>query len=186
MRLRSALLRGPARWRRPAATDPAPHRAFSGAYPISAAGVASGRGHPGRGELAVRCGRSRGQHIVELSGALSVRTRAPLADALENALEDDLSPIVLDLRNLESIDHAGLDTILTAHLRASDEQKLLVIVPGPPPVQRVLDAAQGPFLYTSGQGNRAAGPNRSRGRRARLSPRPDRQGAPRHSLRRFG
>jgi hypothetical protein len=93
-----------------------------------------------------------------------VRTRAPLVEALEDALADDAERIVLDLTALDSIDHPGLDAILTAHLRASDELKVLLIVPGPPRVQWVFDGIQGPFLYAARHGRRAAG-HRPRGRR---------------------
>jgi anti-anti-sigma factor len=144
-------------------------------YPIGVTGLPPG-------ELRVRSRRSRGQHIVELLGTLDRRTREQLVVALEEALEGDAEEIVLDLGDLESIDHAGLDAVLTAHLRASDQLKVLVIVPGPGPVQRTLDDAGAPFLYGVGQRGRVAGRERSRGRRTSLSARP---GAHPHSARRF-
>jgi ABC-type transporter Mla MlaB component len=100
--------------------------------------------------------------FVELAGALSARTRAPLAEALEDALETDAEEIVLDLARLEAIDRAGLATVLTAHLRAADELKRLLIIPGPTPVQHVFDEARGPFLYASGKAARVSGRARSR------------------------
>ena len=80
---------------------------------------------------------------------------------------------------LESIDHAGLDTVLTAHLRAGDELKVLVVVPGPERVQRVLDDAQAPFVYASAPGGRT----RPRRRRAAGTARPR---ARPHTLHRSG
>ena len=134
------------------------------------------RGRPGPGVLRVRCRRRDGRHVIALSGALNLTSRARLVEALEDAIEDDEGQIVLDLSDLESIDSAGLGTILTAHLRACDELKLLVIVPGPPLVQRVLDSVHGPFVYVSSQGDRRGGRPRSRlGRK--MSARAGREGA---------
>jgi anti-anti-sigma factor len=122
---------------------------------------------PGEGdELRVRCRRSRDRHIVVASGRLNTHTRYELAEALEDALEGDAAQIVLDLGGLASIDHAGLDTVLTAHLRASDQWRALVIIPGPDPVQRVFDDAQAPFLYASARRAGITGRARTRGRRA--------------------
>jgi anti-anti-sigma regulatory factor len=118
-----------------------------------------------RPELGLRSRRGPDGRVIALSGALHVRTCAPLVEALEDALADDAERIVLDLTALDSIDHPGLDAILTAHLRASDELKVLLIVPGPPRVQWVFDGIQGPFLYAARHGRRAAGHDRPRGRR---------------------
>jgi ABC-type transporter Mla MlaB component len=102
--------------------------------------------------------------VIALSGALHRRTRAPLVEALEDALADDGERIVLDLTALESIDYEGLDAILTGHLRASDELKVLLIVPGPPRVQRVLDGIEGPFLFAARRVRRGARRDHPRGR----------------------
>jgi anti-anti-sigma factor len=153
------------RWRRRAVTSsPAPER-----DPCSVRSIAPGVARPAPigaapGRLGVRHRCDCGQHIVELCGELSMRTREPLVEALEEALEDDCEQIVLDLSDLDAIDLAGLDTLLVAHMRAGDELKPLVIVPGPPQVQRVLDAAQAPFAYAPARTGPAA---RSRGRRSR-------------------
>jgi anti-anti-sigma factor len=124
-------------------------------------------------ELHLRSRQSRGRYLVEASGALNARTRGELAEALADALETDAAQIVLDLGSLESIDHAGLDTVLTAHLRAGDKLRVLIIVPGPDPVQRVFDDARAPFFYVAGTVARSAGRARSRGsRRERPASRP--------------
>jgi anti-anti-sigma factor len=120
--------------------------------------------------LQLRRRRSHGQHLIEVAGTLNGPTRALLVEAVEDAVEDGGEEIVLDLGGLESIDAAGLDAVLTAHLRASDELKLLLVVPGPEKVRRVFANAQVPLLYTSPPAPRA-GRARSRGRRAsRLRP----------------
>jgi anti-anti-sigma factor len=173
-RLRSALRRGPTPWRR------APNDAR----------VAADLGRPAQGELRVRRRHRHrhrdGRYTIAVSGALNASTRDRLVEGLEDALEDDAGEIVLDLSALEAIDHPGLGTILTAHLRASDELKLLVIVPGPEPVQRVIDAVQGPFLYVSRRGDRTRTRARSRFARAGVPSRSGRQGERPHSVRRSG
>ena len=119
-------------------------------------------------QLRIRCRRSRDRHIVEASGTLNAHTRAGLTDALEIALESDAGQIVLDLGGLASIDHSGLDTVLTAHLRAGDDRRTLVIIPGPDQVQRVFDDARAPFLYASPKPAGMSGRARTRSRRAWL------------------
>jgi anti-anti-sigma factor len=92
-------------------------------------------------------GRFRDEYVIELCGELKLETAAPLGAALGEALEDDAEKIVLDLSRLESIDRSGLHAILLAHLRASDQLKQFVIVPGPTAVQEVFNAIEGPFSY---------------------------------------
>ena len=169
-RLCSALHRRPAAQCGPAPADPADRGEAGGLYPISAPHSGSEPRGPRPRELRVRCQRSGAGYVVELSGALSAGTCALLTEALEDALETDTEEIALDLGDLESIDGAGLSSVLTGHLRASDELRRLVIIPGPEPVQRVFDDARGPFLYAT----RKVAPTRhprSRGRRkARATP----------------
>jgi anti-anti-sigma factor len=138
------------------------------------------------GPLRVRCRRSRREHVVAVSGRLDRRTSAPLVDALEDALEGGAPRIVLDLAALESTDHAGLDVVLTAQLRAGDDLKLLFIVPGPEPVQRLFDDARGPFLYAARKDSRAAGVPRSRGGRTVRSAQPGRPKGRSDRIRRSG
>jgi anti-anti-sigma factor len=92
-------------------------------------------------------GRFRDEYVIELSGELELETGAPVGAALGKALEDDAERIVLDLSRLESIDRSGLHAILLAHLRASDQLKQFVIVPGPTAVQDAFDTIEGPFSY---------------------------------------
>jgi anti-anti-sigma factor len=168
----SALVRG-RWWRAVAAADPpSSDRDPRRVQPITADGARAVRDRLARGTLGLNRRRAHGQHILELSGELSLRTRDPLARALEQALEDDCEEIILDLGDLDTVDRAGLHTILVAHMRASDELKPLVLVPGPPEVQRVLDAAAVPFTYTAPRASPGAW---SQGRRTRPSPRAGRR-----------
>ena len=180
-RLRSYVFARPPRERRFTAGAAGPHDREPGrVYPITANGGRTVRSRPAPGTLQIRSRRIREQHLVELSGELDLRTRDPLAGALEAAVEDDSQQIVLDLSDLVDVDRAGLDTILTAHMRAGDELKPLVIVPGPRAVQRVFDDAQAPFCYVTTEGGPAAGASRSRSRRSGLSARPGRRTSVRH------
>ena len=182
-RLRSVLLRKPLPGGSLTTDSQPPAGAPGGVYPITAA-VATAGGLTAPDTLRIRSRRRGDQQIVVLSGELNVRNREPLTEALEQALEDDSNGIVLDLSDLVAIDHSGLDTILTAHLRASDMLKELLIVPGPAAVQRTLESARGLFSYAPGQDNRAGGGARSRGRRTGLSPRQGRRATLPHGTRR--
>jgi anti-anti-sigma factor len=99
--------------------------------------------------LAIRPCRSAGTCVIELSGRLDGMTRDALAEQLERTLEADTHVTVLDLRDLEFIDPAGVRTILTAYLGTADQLEEFLIIPGPEPVQRVIDRVQGPFRYIS-------------------------------------
>jgi anti-anti-sigma factor len=99
--------------------------------------------------LDIQLRRSPEELVIEIAGELSDAMCGPLAEALERALEGRELAVVLDLSRLEVIHLAGVHTILTAHLRASDERKELLIVPGPPAVQRLFDAIEGPFRYAA-------------------------------------
>jgi anti-anti-sigma regulatory factor len=85
--------------------------------------------------------------VIQIAGELSDAMCRPLAEALERALAGREPAMVLDLSRLDVIHPTGVHTILTAHLRASDEHKEFLIVPGPPAVQRLFDAIDGPFRY---------------------------------------
>jgi anti-anti-sigma factor len=104
---------------------------------------------PAPGPLAIRARRVGSVCVVALGGLLDVATCLLLADVLDWTLEQSTHQTVLDLSDLESIDYAGVHTILTAHLRSADRLEELLIVPGPEAVQSMLDAVNGPFEYAT-------------------------------------
>ncbi len=111
---------------------------------------ANGKGPPAvPGPLAIRARRIGSVCVVALGGVLDVATCLLLADALDWTLEQNTHQTVLDLGDLESIDHAGVHTILTAHLRSADRLEEFLIIPGPEAVQSMLDAVNGPFEYAT-------------------------------------
>jgi anti-anti-sigma factor len=81
--------------------------------------------------------------VVALTGVLDLATCPLLASALDWGLEQDNHRTVLNLSGLERIGHAGLGTILTAHLRVADQLDEFVIIPGPDSVRRVIDRIHG-------------------------------------------
>jgi anti-anti-sigma factor len=128
---------------------PTPVRAHAGRS-------AAGRGHgtivpegPGPESLRIHQ-RSQlpEEHMIQLSGQLDRSTNQRLSEVLSSAVEGSAERIVVDLSQLRVIDVWGLHPILTAHLRASDRHKQLLIVPGSDAVQRVLDSIHAPFDYT--------------------------------------
>jgi anti-anti-sigma regulatory factor len=82
-----------------------------------------------------------------LAGLLDRSSCDLLAATLEQAIDAGVDEIVLDLSDVVAIDRAAVLTILLAHLRASDQQTQLLIVPGRPAVQDALAAIRGPFTY---------------------------------------
>jgi anti-anti-sigma factor len=103
-----------------------------------------------RAPAGVRTRRSLESYRIEISGELT-RTRAPaLLEALEKALDRGAPRVVLDLTDVERIDHACLHTILVAHLRATDQRQQLLIVPGRESVRARLEAIAAPFQYADG------------------------------------
>ena len=89
----------------------------------------------------------RAQCVIELLGQLDRTTSDQLNAALERALEPPTRRILLDLTGVSKMDVWGLDPILLAHLRASDQHVRFLIAPGPPSIKRVLDSIGAPFDY---------------------------------------
>lgn len=87
---------------------------------------------------------------IVLHGVLSAAVCARLSETVQIALDQKRERIVLDLRGIEHVGMIGVHALLLAHLRASDELTELLLIPASPAVQRVIDAAHGPFVYVNG------------------------------------
>jgi anti-anti-sigma factor len=98
-------------------------------------------------ELQLRTRSYGGERIVELAGPLDHASCDLLAETLEQAIDAGVGTIVLDLVGVVRIDRAAVLTILLAHLRVSDQQAQLLIIPGTTAVREALQAIQGPFTY---------------------------------------
>lgn len=88
-----------------------------------------------------RCDVSRvGDDLrITVEGELDIATSPQLDAVLREPCADGVRRRVLDLARLTFMDSSGLRTILSAHNTARREGPSLVLVPGPPPVQRVFE-----------------------------------------------
>ena len=79
-----------------------------------------------------------GTVLVKLSGELDISSAPKVEDELARVEPDRPPVIVLDLRSLAFMDSTGLRLLIAADTRASQEDRRLMIVKGPEPVQRVF------------------------------------------------
>lgn len=110
--------------------------------------------------LQVSVGEARGAPVVALEGELDIST-APRVEEELRGVEGERPPVVvLDLRKLTFLDSSGLRLVIEADARAREEGRRLVIVPGPPEVQRVfrvtlldtrLDFVEDPLTMTAAE-----------------------------------
>ncbi|HEX2424942.1 MAG TPA: STAS domain-containing protein [Actinomycetota bacterium] len=75
--------------------------------------------------------------VVGVAGDLDLSTAPELERSL-TGVQTDGRPVVLDLRRLSFMDSSGLRVILAADARARSAGTRLVLVEGPPGVQRVF------------------------------------------------
>ncbi len=90
----------------------------------------------GPGTLRVRSLRHGDTHVVELAGELDIAGLPAVERELERAEDGEARTVVLDLRGLGFIDSSGLRVVVLAHRR---QRGRLVVVKGPPRVQRVFE-----------------------------------------------
>jgi anti-anti-sigma factor len=133
-RSRSRGKRGPLRSRGTGPTK----RDLAGAETLQASGEV----------LQIRTTRVRDGLWISLSGELIAATAARLADCLDDALDDCVTPIVVDLSELQALAPSAVATLLIAHRRAFDDHRELLLIRGSTDVQQVVDRVDGPFLYT--------------------------------------
>jgi len=77
--------------------------------------------------------------VIEVSGELDLASSPALEQELEQGAGSDAELLVVDLRRLEFMDSTGLSVLVRAHQRAAEAERRLVVVKGPPQVQRLLD-----------------------------------------------
>jgi anti-sigma B factor antagonist len=88
--------------------------------------------------LDVSLGHAGGNPLLALRGELDVSTVPKVEQALLQLEGNGASVVVLDLRGLTFLDSSGLRLILEADGRARREDRRILVVPGPPEVQRVF------------------------------------------------
>jgi anti-anti-sigma factor len=84
----------------------------------------------------VRNGRST---RIAPCGELDIATTPELEQALADAAADEVTEIVLDLRELTFMDSSGLRTLAEANTRADESGVALSIWRGPRQIERVLE-----------------------------------------------
>jgi anti-sigma B factor antagonist len=75
---------------------------------------------------------------VAIAGDLDLSTAPELERSL-SGVQHDGRPVLLDLRRVSFMDSSGLRVILAADARARSTGSRLVLVEGPPSVQRVFE-----------------------------------------------
>ena len=93
------------------------------------------------GGLAVRVERRGATAVVTLSGELDLRSTSLLSGKLEAVEAEAPEVLVLDLSRLQFLDSTGVAVTIGAFTRARDQGRRLVIVPGPPRVQKPFQLA---------------------------------------------
>jgi anti-anti-sigma factor len=82
---------------------------------------------------------------VHVAGALGASSTARLAQALRQTRQTHAPPhlVVLDLRELTSIDSSGVDVIVDASARARRAGRQLMLIRGPSEVDAMFTASRG-------------------------------------------
>ena len=80
-----------------------------------------------------------GDVVVSVLGEVDISTAWKLERALEDALESPAVRVVLDLRRLEFMDVSGAAALLRQDLHARAVARPLIVVRGPPAVQRLFE-----------------------------------------------
>jgi anti-sigma B factor antagonist len=89
------------------------------------------------GELQLAVERQEGVAVIRAAGELDVATTADLRAVVAEHMSRHHA-IVIDLRELDFIDSAGISCLVAAHRRAGDESAHVGVVPGEA-VDRVLE-----------------------------------------------
>lgn len=76
---------------------------------------------------------------IELEGEWDLAQRAATADAIAHALDRRPACLLLDLSQLSFIDSCGVHVLINTRNRCAEQGTRLVIIPGPPAVQRVFE-----------------------------------------------
>jgi anti-anti-sigma factor len=99
---------------------------------------------------------------IQLHGECDLAGLPSIHQAISRALEAGPECIVLDLSRLRFIDSSGLHATIELANRSAAQNTRLVIIPGPPPVQRVFEISgvfeKLPFIGKLPNGSRVARP----------------------------
>jgi anti-sigma B factor antagonist len=90
-------------------------------------------------DLTVQVEQDGQRAVLVLTGELDLASGETFSDRLQAVEAGRPELITLDLSGLRFLDSSGLALVVRAHTRARNEGRRLVIIPGPPQVQRVFD-----------------------------------------------
>ena len=76
--------------------------------------------------------------MIAVSGELDLASSPTLEESLERVFASGTPLVILDLRELEFMDSTGLSVLIRAHQTAENAERRLLLVKGPPQVQRLL------------------------------------------------
>jgi len=111
------------------------------------------------GELEIETTRDRKALILALRGELDLASAPSLERQLRDAQASDAERVVVDLRELEFLDSAGLHVLLDAHHRFRAQQRpALFLRRGRPGIQRLfeLTATDSIFDFETDRRNRVS------------------------------
>jgi anti-anti-sigma factor len=91
------------------------------------------------GTLVVRTVRSGDTQVVALCGELDLANAGTAEAALEAALDNGGTPVVVDMRELEFIDSTGIALLVAILARNEGEERIRFVPSTSPAVARVLE-----------------------------------------------
>jgi len=86
--------------------------------------------------------QSNGTVRVIVRGELDMETGPRAEEELRRAENDGPGTLVLDLREVSFFDSTGLQLVLDADVRAREEGRVFIVVPGDGEPRRVLELAE--------------------------------------------
>jgi anti-anti-sigma factor len=93
-------------------------------------------------DLQIVVGDQGTTRTIELDGRLDAAAEETVRRALARAVSDRPECVLLDLGRLNAIDPDGVAVVVDLVLRSRSQHMRLVIVPGPPEVQRAFARAR--------------------------------------------
>jgi anti-sigma B factor antagonist len=83
--------------------------------------------------------RSNDATTIHLEGELDLTGQQDVREAVLEAVQHRPARLILDLSRLSFLDSSGVHVLLEATQQSAEQQTSLMIVPGPPPVQRPFE-----------------------------------------------
>ena len=78
--------------------------------------------------------------VLEPVGDLDIASAPTLTDAVDSAVGASAREVTIDLRRVDFLDSSGIRALVTAYRRSRRAGFSLSLLPGPPRVQRVIEA----------------------------------------------